>query len=402
MNSNGLELSDLMLILIIITIIIVVIGVYGGIKLIKIIFNKVGTTVNTTGGGLSLFTNIPKCQVEKCPENAKYIERRNLYLSGHDGKHVKEIRLNPPKCMVVGCLKNAFLDDRTKRYTSACGRYHTGQLNANPPKCQVVNCSNIAWRVDEYDRYSIACSIDHFKQLTEEKKEEPELSADFSKLDISPFGPKRSVMNPDNEYEDDSIVAFYYGAFGNFNEAYGKFEYNDIFWKTAEGAYQWDKLIDGPYKTSRIEKYSNATGEKVLGLTRSELQKNKKPRHIWNSQSEETMTEILQAKFETNDALFEKLMRTGNKYIVEHIPVPNRDKYYGDNFDGTGKNLLGNLLMDLRKRKGGGSVVGKPIGLLPIDRKPLCRVCSVAFGRYEDTGIHYEQGFDSICPLHDK
>ena len=57
------------------------------------------------------------------------------------------------------------------------------------------------------------------------------------------------------------------------------------------------------------------------------------------------MKKALFAKFTQHDDLRLKLMKTGNRQIVERSPY---DSFWGDGGDGTGENRLGTLLMDLR------------------------------------------------------
>lgn len=54
----------------------------------------------------------------------------------------------------------------------------------------------------------------------------------------------------------------------------------------------------------------------------------------------------LRYKFIQNLALREKLLGTGDKTIVEHTV---NDSYWGDGGDGSGKNRLGHILMELRE-----------------------------------------------------
>jgi len=54
----------------------------------------------------------------------------------------------------------------------------------------------------------------------------------------------------------------------------------------------------------------------------------------------------LRYKFSQNLSLREKLFGTGNKSIVEHTV---NDSYWGDGGDGSGKNRLGHILMELRE-----------------------------------------------------
>ncbi len=67
----------------------------------------------------------------------------------------------------------------------------------------------------------------------------------------------------------------------------------------------------------------------------------------WETAKEQIMREALQAKFTQHPALRALLLGTGDSEIIEHT---KNDKYWGDGGDGTGKNRLGNLLMELRSQ----------------------------------------------------
>ena len=54
----------------------------------------------------------------------------------------------------------------------------------------------------------------------------------------------------------------------------------------------------------------------------------------------------LRLKFTQHPALLELLLSTGTKKIVEHTV---NDSYWGDGGDGSGKNRLGAILMELRE-----------------------------------------------------
>ncbi len=62
---------------------------------------------------------------------------------------------------------------------------------------------------------------------------------------------------------------------------------------------------------------------------------------------EKAMKPALYAKFTQNPVLKKMLLDTGEAELVEHTV---NDRFWGDGGDGTGKNMLGNCLMDLRKR----------------------------------------------------
>ena len=57
------------------------------------------------------------------------------------------------------------------------------------------------------------------------------------------------------------------------------------------------------------------------------------------------MKDALKYKFIQNSNLRQMLLQTGDSTIVEHT---SHDSYWGDGGDGSGKNVLGLLLMELR------------------------------------------------------
>jgi ribA/ribD-fused uncharacterized protein len=66
----------------------------------------------------------------------------------------------------------------------------------------------------------------------------------------------------------------------------------------------------------------------------------------WEAVKDEIMREALRAKFTQNPQLRSLLFGTESAVLVEHT---TSDSYWGDNGDGSGKNRLGELLMELRE-----------------------------------------------------
>ena len=59
------------------------------------------------------------------------------------------------------------------------------------------------------------------------------------------------------------------------------------------------------------------------------------------------MLEALQAKFTQHPELRDVLLATGDANLVEHT---DNDAYWADGGDGSGKNMLGKLLMRVREQ----------------------------------------------------
>jgi ribA/ribD-fused uncharacterized protein len=68
-------------------------------------------------------------------------------------------------------------------------------------------------------------------------------------------------------------------------------------------------------------------------------------RRDWEGAKDRVMLDALRAKFTQHDDLKAILLGTGDAKLVEHT---ENDSYWGDGGDGSGKNMLGRLLMRLR------------------------------------------------------
>jgi hypothetical protein len=75
----------------------------------------------------------------------------------------------------------------------------------------------------------------------------------------------------------------------------------------------------------------------------------------WEIVKNDVMYEGVHQKFLQNRELAEKLLATGIKQLVEHT---GRDAYWGDGGDGSGRNMLGEILMKVRGALREGSIEG--------------------------------------------
>lgn len=139
------------------------------------------------------------------------------------------------------------------------------------------------------------------------------------------------------------VINFYstkdeYGCFSNFS-AHRVF-LKDKIWKTTEHYFQAQKFAG----TEHEEKVRLAHSPKEA----AELGRSRKLplRKDWEEVKDELMLEALRAKFTQHKDLKEILLDTGDAILVEHT---KNDFYWADGGDGSGKNMLGILLMQLRE-----------------------------------------------------
>ena len=65
----------------------------------------------------------------------------------------------------------------------------------------------------------------------------------------------------------------------------------------------------------------------------------------WDSMRINIMTIAVRAKFTQHQELYDLLLSTDDRKIIEHT---SNDDYWGDGGDGSGKNMLGIILMLIR------------------------------------------------------
>jgi ribA/ribD-fused uncharacterized protein len=128
-----------------------------------------------------------------------------------------------------------------------------------------------------------------------------------------------------------------YGAFSNF--APYPITVRGQRWPTSEHFFQAQKF-EGEKVREAIRGVKSPMIAARLGRDRKH-----RLRRDWDSARVQVMREALSAKFTQHADLRELLLSTGDATIVEHT---ERDDFWGDGGDGSGKNMLGRLLMDLR------------------------------------------------------
>lgn len=143
---------------------------------------------------------------------------------------------------------------------------------------------------------------------------------------------------------DQQVINFY-----NVNDEYGEFSNFAAFsiklkgkrWPTSEHYFQAQKFQNSAHQ-EEIRKAKTPMIAARLGRDRK-----KKLRRDWESVKDNVMREAVTAKFTQHDELRAILLATGEAKLIEHT---TNDAYWGDGGDGSGRNMLGRTLMEVRER----------------------------------------------------
>jgi len=140
------------------------------------------------------------------------------------------------------------------------------------------------------------------------------------------------------------LINFYslrdkYGEFSNF--APYPITIEGKTWPTSEHFFQAQKF-PGTLHEEEIRLATSPMIAAKMGRDR------KRPlRSDWETVKDDIMRQALYAKFGQHPSLKEMLLATGEASIVEHT---KNDSYWGDGGDGTGLNMLGKILVELREQ----------------------------------------------------
>lgn len=141
---------------------------------------------------------------------------------------------------------------------------------------------------------------------------------------------------------------------GNFYET--PITYKGYTYQNAEAAFQAQKFPG--YERNFV---NCRTGDEAFKLKQKlEVSPAQKlPPGYHSGVKNNIMLEIVRSKFKTNAKLKKLLLDTGSAYLVEHNVKKGRDSHWSDDSDGTGRNMLGELLMIVRSELGGTGIVSR-------------------------------------------
>jgi N-glycosidase YbiA len=143
--------------------------------------------------------------------------------------------------------------------------------------------------------------------------------------------------------ETTGVINFYsvgdeFGEFSNF--APYPFTLDGELWQTSEHYFQAQKFEDKAYK-AKIRKSNSPMLAARMGRNRKQ-----KLRRDWESVKVGVMRAAVLAKFTQHEDLIALLLSTGDSKLIEHT---ENDDYWGDGGDGSGKNMLGCILRQVRE-----------------------------------------------------
>jgi hypothetical protein len=135
--------------------------------------------------------------------------------------------------------------------------------------------------------------------------------------------------------------------FSGLHEAYGYFS-NFAAYPITLGGKTWPTVEH----YFQAQKFAGTEHEEAIRLAKSPMiaahmgRSRKRPLRVdWERVKDDVMYQAMRAKFVQHVDLRRALLATGEARIVEHRA---RDAYWGDGPDGSGKNMLGQLLMRVR------------------------------------------------------
>lgn len=140
----------------------------------------------------------------------------------------------------------------------------------------------------------------------------------------------------------DKEIKFYrtgdaYGEFSNFYSAAIKIK--GKVWRTSEHYFQAQKFAETKYEEEIRSLVSPGAAARKGRDRKLPLRKD------WEKVKDNVMREAVRAKFSQHKNLKELLLSTNDSILIEHT---TNDHYWGDGGNGSGRNMLGKILMEIR------------------------------------------------------
>ncbi len=130
-----------------------------------------------------------------------------------------------------------------------------------------------------------------------------------------------------------------HGCFSNFS-AHG-FTLDGQFWRTSEHYFQAQKFVPHLEHVQAVRDAKTPKRAAEIGRER-----HRPLRADWEAVKDDAMRRAVLTKFETHAEIRQILLETGDQELIENT---SGDHYWGCGSSGTGKNMLGIILMETRE-----------------------------------------------------
>lgn len=129
-----------------------------------------------------------------------------------------------------------------------------------------------------------------------------------------------------------------YGCFSNFSAH--PFTLDNVVWRTTEHYFQAMKFYPNWDHIHAIRAMPSPMQAAKAGRSRA-----RPLRADWEAVKDNIMRKAVLAKFEQHPEIAQILLETGNEDLIENT---TKDHYWGCGSTGTGKNMLGIILTEIR------------------------------------------------------
>ena len=134
-----------------------------------------------------------------------------------------------------------------------------------------------------------------------------------------------------------------HGYLSNFYELPQPIEIDGQLWCTSEHYFQAQQFVSTAPELAEAIRTTRAPSK----VWRMAERNRERRRNDWDSVKDDVMRKAVWEKFRQNPSLADQLLGTGDANLVEHTAS---DAYWGDGGDGSGLNMLGKILMEVRAR----------------------------------------------------
>ena len=134
-----------------------------------------------------------------------------------------------------------------------------------------------------------------------------------------------------------------HGYLSNFYELPQPIEIDGQQWPTSEHYFQAQQFISTAPELVEAIRTTWAPSK----VWRMAERNHERRRADWELVRDDVMRKAVWEKFGQNPALADQLLATDDAKLVEHTAT---DAYWGDGGDGSGRNMLGKILMEVRAR----------------------------------------------------